>query len=416
MVFFCYMLFLSLDSSEKNLQHVQSNFFTLGLENIKNSFLQDICPTRDVRVGLITNQTGKDQRGRRNVDLLLKKGINIKKIFTPEHGLSGMIHTDKMISNSVDKKTKIPIVSLYSQGKMITINADMVKDIDLLMFDIQDAGMRHYTYITTLYQAMESSAKCDKIFVVLDRPSLLGNCMDGPLVEKGFRSGISIAPIPLRHGMTVGELAIYFNKYELENPIYLYVVPMKNYKRNSFKQNQLLTYLSSGIRNLNACYCYSFLGLLGELRPFSIGLGTDKRFQALMISDSIQFPKQKWVELKRFMKKYGVEGVLCGQVVKNKTYRGLSLNIRNICNVSSFNLLIRILAFFKKSGVPITFSRMFDIAMGTDKVRLFFDGKIKKRRLECFVNKSLSAFYHKASSCFLYAPFPKIMPLNLHGV
>jgi len=412
------MLFLNFYTKGQHVQNVSNNAFTLGLENITKHFLRTISSSGDLslRIGLITNQTGKDQKGRRNVDLLLQKGIPIKKLFTPEHGLSGMVHTDEMISDSMDKKTKLPIVSLYSKGRTITINADMVKDIDLLMFDIQDAGMRHYTYITTLFQAMESAAKYNKLFIVLDRPSLLGNCMDGPLVEKGFKSSISIASIPLRHGMTVGELALYFNKYVFKKPIKLYVVAMKNYKRNSVKQNQLLTYLSSGIRNLNACYCYSFSGLLGELRPFNIGFGSEKRFQSLMMHDAIPFEKQKWIQLKEIMKSYGIESSLCGQVIKNKTYKGLKLDIKNIYNVSSFNLLIRILEFFKKSGISITFSRMFDLAIGTDKIRLFFDGKIRKKTLEQFINTNLAEFYLKAVSCFLYAPFPEVMPLSLPGV
>ena len=116
------------------------------------------------------------------------------------------------------------------------------------------------------------------------------------------------------------------------------------------------------------------------------------------------------------MKKYGVESSLCNQVIKNRHYRGLKLHAKNIYNASSFNLLFRILVFFKKSGLDITFSRMFDLAMGTDKVRLFFDGKIRKKGLEYFVNNNLLEFYRKASSCFLYTPVPKVMPLDLYDL
>ena len=405
----CYLFFLNVNSQNKLVNIVKDASFKLGLENLNSNLIKKLAAAR---IGLVTNQTGKDQRGERNVDVLLKVGVPIKKIFVPEHGFSGMLSPDAKISCHKDKKTGIEIVPLHSQGRALKISAQMVKDIDVLLFDMQDAGMRHYTYITTLYNAMESAAKCKKTFIVLDRPNMLGCCMNGPLVKDGFYSGISIVSVPLRHGMTFGELALFFNRYNFNKKVKLSVVRMKQYRRNSSVHNQLITYLSSGIRNTNACGCYSFLGVLGELRPLNIGLGTERKFECLLLNDKIGFSNNNWVKLQRIMKSHGVDSVPCHQKKKNNNYTGLQLRVENVNDLLSFNLLIKIISFLKKSGVNLTFSRMFDLALGTDKVKLFFDGKVKKEQLEKSINNDLVKFYQKAKPCFLYKPIPVIVPFR----
>ncbi|MFC1842273.1 exo-beta-N-acetylmuramidase NamZ domain-containing protein [Candidatus Dependentiae bacterium] len=387
-----------------------NSVFRLGVENITENFIKKFA---GLNIGLITNQTGKDFRGRRSVDILLKKGLNIKKLFTPEHGMSGMIHTDKKITSCIDKKTRIQIVTLYSQGRTIKIQASMVKDIDMLLYDIQDAGMRHYTYITTLFEAMQSAAKCNKLFIVLDRPNLLGPLMDGPLVEPQYKSAISIAPIAMRHGMTVGELALYFNRNVLSKPVKLYIVKMSNYRRDSYANNRLTTFLSSGIRNLNSCYCYSFLGVLGEIRPFNIGLGTKRRFQCIMLNEKLKFSKNNWSSLQKIFQSFGVKSSLCKKIGTKNNFTGLALNVKDMYKLQSFNLLVSIISFFKQAGLNMKFSKMFDLAVGTGKVREFFEGKRDKKALKHFVDMNLNIFYKKASRCFLYKPSPKASVLKI---
>ena len=407
----CGYVFFVHSNAQTKWSHVSKDAaFKLGLENLNNDFLQKIASRT---IGLITNQTGKTQDGRRNIDYLLKRGFKIKKIFTPEHGLSGMTHTDAKITTYKDKKTGVAIVPLYSQGQPKKIDAQMVKDIDILMFDIQDAGMRHYTYITTLYNAMESAAIFKKAFVVLDRPNLLGICMNGPLVQDGFYSGISVVSVPLRHGMTFGELALYINIHRFKKQIQLSVIPMKNYKRSNSLHNKLITYLSPNIQNLNSCYCYSFLGILGELRPLNIGLGTKRKFECLLLDDKINFSQKKWMNLQRIMKSHGVESSLYGHEYKKNNYKGLQLKVKDVNKLLSFNLLVKIIEFFKKSGVNISFSRMFNLAVGTDKLELFFAEKYKKDALEKYINNDLMKFYRKAKSCFLYKPIPLIVPFKV---
>jgi len=404
-----FVLYLIDTNSSIAVKRKKQGAFALGLEQVSTDLLDRVWPgCKFFRIGLITNQTGKNLCGERNVDLLLKKGFCIKKLFTPEHGMRGVIHTDESIANSVDKATNVPIVTLYSQGRPIKINAKMLQDIDVLMFDIQEVGMRHYTYITTLFEAMEVAQRYNKKFIVLDRPSLLGPCMDGPLVEPGFKSGISIASIPLRHGMTVGELALYFNRYIFKKPLELHIVAMQNYKRNCLMRNQLITYLSSGIRNLQSCYGYSFLGLLGEIRPFCIGLKKEKKFQAIMLSDKIMFSMQKWKELQTILNSFGIASSFYRKNGKKTSFSGLQLLIENAYNLESFKLLVRILAFFKASGLKMSFSKAFNIAVGTDKLRAFFDGAITYNTFKKFVNNGLRTFHKKAQNCFLYDPFPVV--------
>jgi len=398
---------LNVTNANQTCPEKKSGHFKLGLENIPDNFLLSH------NIGLITNQTGKAQSGKRNIELLLARGLKLKKIFTPEHGISGVVHTDKKIADSSDECTQIPIISLFSRGRSKQMNLQMLENIDVLMFDIQDSGMRHYTYISTMFQALEIASKYKKKFVVLDRPNILGPCMEGPLVEKGLESFISFAPIALRHGMTVGELAIYYNKYILKKPVKLYVVKMKHYKRDSYEHNSLLTHLSSGIKTLESCHGYSFLGLLGEIKPFHVGLRTPFAFQSIFVPDTRLFTKENWMGLCKILDSYGVEGVLCRICGKRNYYTGLKCRIKDVYMLQAFQLLIKTLVFFKDSGLKMEFSKSFDRAVGTNRLREFVDGKITNCELEQFVNNGLNSFYQKAKSCFLYQPLPKINYLDL---
>ena len=187
---------------------------------------------KPLSIGLVTNQTGKDQKGTATLDILLKKGFKVTYIFAAEHGIEGKIEAGKELKDGRESSRNIPVVSLYAGGdKGKKIDPATLKDIDIIFFDIQDSGMRHYTYISTLYAVLKAAGQENKKVVVFDRPNPLGKAMEGPLVEPELISFISIAPIPLRHGMTVGELAEYFNEHILEKKAALKVVEMKDYER-----------------------------------------------------------------------------------------------------------------------------------------------------------------------------------------
>ena len=212
------------------LFHSSSAEFKFGIENMPEKFISYYVDNK-ISIGLITNQTGKDQRGNRTLDLLLKKGFKVSAVFAPEHGIEGKIELERDIKDGLDKKTGIPVISLYKNGTGKKIDPDMIKHIDAFFFDIQDSGMRHYTYISTLFMLLQSAGQENKRVVVFDRPNPLGKTMEGPLVDPALISFISIASIPLRHGMTVGEFAEYFNNHVLEKRAGLTVIPMKEYDR-----------------------------------------------------------------------------------------------------------------------------------------------------------------------------------------
>ena len=393
---------------------MQSNgIFKLGLENISEQFKRTL-KQQQTKIGIITNQTGIDQQGRRNIDVLREDGINLKAIFVPEHGLTGSGKNGAPISNARDQKTGIPIISLYKgeSSKNTCSKKDMEK-IDILIFDMQDSGMRHYTYISTLFKVLELAAKYNKKIIVLDRPNPLGGIMEGPLVEPTHISFISIAPIPIRHGMTIGELALYFNRHILTQSANLTIVSMQGYQRNRGLP-KLDVMLSSGLRTQQACYAYSFLGLLGEIKPFFIGLKTDKPFEVLMIADKYKIPAQSWQQLKRIMQKFNIDGQLTQvrNTEKDKVYTGLTIKIKNINQVSAFQLFLEIVDFFLKHKIALKFAPTFNLAVGTDQVKKYFDKHVSKKELGQYINKNLKSFYDKAQSCFLYLPTPHIVQLS----
>jgi uncharacterized protein YbbC (DUF1343 family) len=176
----------------------------LGVENISAAACKKIMPEKESawNVGLLTNQSGIDTHGVRTVEKLIACGCCVRYIFAPEHGLQG-IAAERDVHDSVDSITKVPIISLYGNGSGKMIAPEHMRQLDIVLFDMQDSGMRHYTYISTLLQSMKVAAEYDTPFVVLDRPNPLGGLMQGPLVDEGLLSFISIASVPLRHGMTI---------------------------------------------------------------------------------------------------------------------------------------------------------------------------------------------------------------------
>lgn len=390
--------------------------FKLGVENITDSFLKQLSKdgTLNYRVGLITNQTGRDQQGRRTIDILKSKGLHIKYIFAPEHGLNGLIQAGKNVVNIMDPETGIKVVSLYGKGKGKQINKKYLKDIDVLFFDIQDSGMRHYTYISTLLFALESAGNVQKQFVVLDRPNLLGPHMEGPVVAKNQQSDsfIAKAPIPLRHGMTIGELAIFFNTKVLPKQAHLHVVKMKNYDRKSRPVHFSFPMLSPNIQTSHACKGYSFTGLLGEIRPFGVGLKSEKSFQSILLPKKLSLQKKLWDNLEKTLQKHGVnttQYACLDKGIKGRDYHGVHIKIPDINTISSFNILIDILSFFKKTEVKLEFSKYFDNAVGTDLIRKWVHDLVDKKTLVAKINQDLQTFFVSARNSFLYNPLPKVV-------
>ena len=236
-------------------------------------------PLESKRVGLITNHTGIDHQRRRNVDLLAEApNVELKVIFAPEHGLNGVSNqTD--INDATDVATGLPIYSLYRKN-LRRPSSKMLKDLDVLVFDIQDIGSRFYTYITTMAYAMEEAAQHDITFYVLDRPNpITGQVVEGPVLDDENRSFIGYFPMPVRHGMTVGELATMFNA-ERKIGADLRVIKMEGWKRNLWFDETGLPWVdpSPNIRTLEQALLYPGIALLESLPDYSVGRGTETPF------------------------------------------------------------------------------------------------------------------------------------------
>ena len=213
------------------------------------------------------------------LELLLQQGFDVETVFSPEHGFRGTADAGAKVDNGIDPKTGVAVLSLYGKNKKPT--AEVLKGIDLLIFDLQDVGVRYYTYVSTLHYVMEAAAEQNIPLLVLDRPNPNGAYVDGPVLEKEYSSFVGMHPIPLLHGMTLGELALmikgkgWINKAE---QLKLYVLPLKNYRRDM--PYDLPVRPSPNLPNAQAVALYPSLGFF-EATPLSIGRGTDFPFQLL---------------------------------------------------------------------------------------------------------------------------------------
>jgi uncharacterized protein YbbC (DUF1343 family) len=211
------------------------------------------------------------------VDTLVSLGANIKVIFCPEHGFRGTEEAGKTIKNGIDSKTKLPVVSLY--GKKVKPSADDLKGVDLIIYDLQDVGVRCYTYISTLYYVMQASAEHFVGLVVLDRPNPNGFYIDGPVLDMKYKSFVGVVPIPYVYGMTAGELATMINDEDwLPNKArcFVGVVQCLNYSHKTFYQLPIAP--SPNLQNMEAVYLYPSLALF-EGTAINVGRGTDWPFQ-----------------------------------------------------------------------------------------------------------------------------------------
>ena len=233
------------------------------------------------RIGLITNHTGLDRGGRRNVDTMREAGIRVTALFAPEHGITGKEDRPDLADDK-DASTGLPVWSLYDNGRY-RLTPAMLRDVDALVFDIQDAGARFYTYSCTMLYALEEAAKARMPFYVLDRPNpVTGAHVEGPLLDTNLHSFAGCFAMPVRHGLTLGELATMANAERKLN-VDLHVVKMKGWQRGDWFDSAGLTWTdpSPNMRSLNAAALYSGLALLEASPNYSVGRGTDAPFEQI---------------------------------------------------------------------------------------------------------------------------------------
>ncbi|SDM24832.1 exo-beta-N-acetylmuramidase NamZ family protein [Sediminibacillus halophilus] len=252
--------------------------FQLGVEQLLNEQKELI---EGQKVGLITNPTGVDQDLNSIVDLLHNDpDVELTALYGPEHGVRGSAQAGDYVEYYIDEQTGLPVYSLYGETRKPT--PEMLEDIDVLLFDIQDVGTRFYTYIYTMAYAMEAAAENDLPFIVLDRPNpISGEKVEGPVLDPDYASFVGNYPIPLRHGMTVGELAKFFNT-EYDIGADLTVVEMNGWNRNEYYDETPLEFVlpSPNMPTLDTALVYPGAALI-EGTNVSEGRGTTKPFQLI---------------------------------------------------------------------------------------------------------------------------------------
>lgn len=380
----------------------------LGLEILIDEKINLI---KGKHVGLITNQTGVDSQLRSNIDILCKiPGIKLTALFAPEHGIRGERTAGEYIESYIDEETKLPVYSLY--GKTRKPTKDMLKDVDVLIFDIQDVGVRHYTYISTMALAMEAARENGIDFIILDRPNPLGGIyVDGPILESEYRSFIGLYPIPNIYGMTIGELALLFNS-EFKISSKLTVIPMDGWKRNMrFDETGLIWVTSSpNVPDFETVMLYPCTGPIGDTY-LSVGVGTTKPFH---------FIGAPYINPHRLMEellKRKIKGAIFRLAYfipryskfQNEVCKGIEIFIvdRDSFNPleTCINILDAVYRVYRRDfnwGDKSNGKYLFDLSMGTDKIRKYIEVGMDPREILNLWRKDLEKFMTIRNKYLIY--------------
>ena len=349
------------------------------------------------RVALMVNQSSLvGSTGTHLVDTLLSQGINIVRLFVPEHGLRGKVDAGKNVRSGVDEKTGLPVVSLYGQRKRPT--PEMLADIDLLVFDLQDVGTRFYTYISSMHYLMEACAEEGKTFVVCDRPNP-NDFIDGPILEPDCRSFIGVDPLPVAHGMTVGELALMIDGERWlrgGNTCHVKVIPMAGWSHGD--PYELPVRPSPNLPNSRSIELYPSLCFF-EATIMSVGRGTSKPFQAIGYPDKrfgsiVYAPQIKIGEDSNPRHK--------GKLCYGTDYTSVSLPKRQIA-------LGPLLDYYRKAdslGLQLINQRqLFDLLAGTKKLRQQLSSGLREEEIRASWQAGLKDFQAKRARYLLYTDY-----------
>lgn len=370
------------------------------------------------RVGLITNPSGVDNTLKSTVDILSEApGVRLTALYGPEHGVRGDVHAGDNVGNSVDAATGVPVYSIY--GKYRKPTAEMLDDVDVLVYDIQDNGCRSFTFISTMGLAMQTCAELGKEFVVLDRPNPAGaNKIEGCIVEDICFSFVSQFPIPYLYGLTPGELATYLNEEGLLPggvKARLTVVPMEGYNRKmSFADTGMPWVLPSPHQpNAESALYYPATGILGELYYVSIGVGYTMPFK-LVAAD--------WVdaaELNRRLNALEIPGVMFRPIHikpfystgKGENLQGVEIYVTDAeaapLTLVQFYVMQELAAMYPDRRVmdtPEAAKRfgMFDKVTGSKQIRRLFTKRHSVADMAPYWNKDVEPFRAASSKYHLY--------------
>ena len=377
------------------------------------------------RVGLVTNPSGIDNNLKSTVDILNEApGVELVALFGPEHGVRGNAHAGDAVGDAVDPLTGIKMYSLF--GKTHEPTADMLKDIDVLVYDIQDVGCRSYTFYATMGVCMEACAKYDVEFMVLDRPNPLGgNKVEGNLVEDGYYSFVSKYPIPYIYGLTPGELASFLNgegiiaeRSKTGHGCKLTVIPMEGWKREmKFRDTRMPWVLPSPqIPTPESAFFYPVSGILGELYIFNTGIGYTLPFQTFAAS---------WINADSLAMKMNALNLpgMHFRPINYKPFFALSVAVDQslqevhgvqtyITNPDQANLCLTQFYFLQVihemypdvelfEQNPKRYA-MFDKVCGSKEIRERFIKRYRVEDIADYWNKDVEAFIKRSSSYYIY--------------
>lgn len=387
-----------------------------GIEVLRDNNFEGL---RGKKVGLITNPTGIDNRLKSTIDILHEAdGVELVGLYSPEHGVRGDVHAGDHVDNYTDPATGVPVYSIY--GKTRKPTEDMLKDVDVLIYDIQDNGCRSFTFISTMGLAMETCAELGKEFMVLDRPNPIGgDKIEGNLVEDSCFSFVSQFAIPYLYGLTPGELAKYLNEEGLVRgkngeKVELSVVPMEGYKRDmTFRDTEMPWVLPSPhMPTPESCIYYPMSGILGELGFMSIGVGYTEPFKLFCA---------EWIDAEALAKRLNdmnLPGLMFRPihikpfyaVDQGKNIQGVELYVTDV-NVAPLSLtqfyVMEALADMYPDHKPFEVGdksrfNMFDKVCGSKEIRRRFSENYKVADIEGYWNKDIESFRDASKKYHLY--------------
>ncbi len=383
----CWMVLFSVIG---NAQSAAKNTIRVGADR-----MEVLIPLlKDKRVGLVVNQTSVLINGHTHLlDTLLAQGIRVVKVFAPEHGFRGVADAGEEVSDSKDIRTGIPIISIYGKNKKPS--GDQLSDLDVVVFDIQDVGARFFTYISTMHYVMEACTENQKPFIVLDRPNP-NDFIDGPVLEKEQRSFVGMHPIPVLHGLTVGELAKMINGEGwmacAPDTCHLTVVPLENWKHGD--PYWLPVKPSPNLPNDQAIRLYPSLCFF-EATNMSIGRGTYFPFQV------IGYPDKKFGDFT--FTPVSLEGFDKNPIQKDKVCYGEDLSGYPF----EGGLTLRFfLSFYEKAGEDKAFffsrPQWFDLLAGTKKLRWQIVKGMKEEEIRATWKEDLDKYKEMREKYLLY--------------
>lgn len=350
---------------------------------------------KNKNVGVVGNQTSvifkEDGSYTHLVDSLLAQNIKVKRVFSPEHGFRGKADAGEKVIDGTDKKTGLPIISLYGSNKKPS--PEQLAGLEIIVFDIQDVGVRFYTYISTLHYILEASAEANIPVLVLDRPNPNGSYIDGPVLEKENTSFVGMHPVPIVHGMSIAEYAQMINGQNwLPNNLKadLMVIPIKNYSKNTIYDLPIKP--SPNLPNAKAINLYPSLCFF-EGTNVNAGRGTNNQFQVF---------GSPFLDKEFYSYSYTPKANEGAKNPKHKNKLCFGKNLSNTQQLSSINLSWLIEAYQHTNNKEVFFNSFFTKLAGTKKLQQQIENGISEKEIKASWQKDLKEYNKMRKKYLLY--------------